>query len=67
MKSSLATSSLRKYFFHNLPVDRVYTFGLDEPSSWLVRLREARYDLNSIQLGVFSGDTVLRLFMSLIT
>lgn len=42
--------------FRNLPVDPIYTLGLDEPSSWLVRPREARYDLDNIQLGVFSGE-----------
>ena len=34
----------------------MYTLWLDEPPSWLVRPREARYDLNSIQLGVLSGE-----------
>jgi len=43
-------------FFRNLPVDPIYTLGLDEPSSWLVRPREARYDLDNIQLGVLSGE-----------
>lgn len=42
--------------FRNLPVDPIYTLGLDEPSSWLVRPREARYDLDNIQLGVFTGE-----------
>jgi UDP-glucose:glycoprotein glucosyltransferase len=43
-------------FFRNLPIDPIYTLGLDEPSSWLVRPREARYDLDNIQLGVLSGE-----------
>jgi UDP-glucose:glycoprotein glucosyltransferase len=43
-------------FFHNLPLEPIYTLGLDEPSSWLVRPREARYDLDNIQLGVLSGE-----------
>lgn len=42
--------------FRNLPVDPIYTLGLDEPPSWLVRPREARYDLDNIQLGVLSGE-----------
>jgi UDP-glucose:glycoprotein glucosyltransferase len=37
-------------------VDPIYTLGLDEPSSWLVRPREARYDLDNIQLGALSGE-----------
>jgi UDP-glucose:glycoprotein glucosyltransferase len=47
---------LSKVFFRNLPVDPIYTLGLDEPSSWLVRPREARCDLDNIQLGVLSGE-----------
>ncbi|KAI0266194.1 UDP-glucose:glycoprotein glucosyltransferase-domain-containing protein [Gloeopeniophorella convolvens] len=42
--------------FHDLPVEPIYTLGLDEPSSWLVRPREALYDLDNVQLGVLSGD-----------
>ena len=37
-------------------MDPIYTLGLDEPPSWLVRPREARYDLDNIQLGVLSGE-----------
>jgi UDP-glucose:glycoprotein glucosyltransferase len=43
-------------FFRNVPVEPIYTLGLDEPSSWLVRPREARCDLYNIQLGVLSGE-----------
>jgi UDP-glucose:glycoprotein glucosyltransferase len=43
-------------FFNDLPVEPIYTLGLDEPSSWLVRPREALYDLDNIQLGVLSGE-----------
>jgi UDP-glucose:glycoprotein glucosyltransferase len=43
-------------FFRDLPVEPIYTLGLDEPSSWLVRPREALYDLDNIQLGVLSGE-----------
>jgi UDP-glucose:glycoprotein glucosyltransferase len=43
-------------FFRDLPAEPIYTLGLDEPSSWLVRPREALYDLDNIQLGVLSGE-----------
>ncbi|KAI9511020.1 UDP-glucose:glycoprotein glucosyltransferase-domain-containing protein [Russula earlei] len=42
--------------FRDLPVDPIYTLGLDEPSSWLVRPREAQYDLDNIQLSMLSGN-----------
>ena len=42
--------------FRDLPIEPIYTLGLDEPSSWLVRPREALYDLDNVQLGVVSGD-----------
>ncbi|KAI0028565.1 glycosyltransferase family 24 protein [Vararia minispora EC-137] len=41
--------------FGDLPTEPIYTLGLDEPPSWLVRPREALYDLDNIQLGVLSG------------
>jgi len=47
-------------FFRDLPVDPIYTLGLDEPSSWLVRPREAHYDLDNIQLRTLSGDEYQR-------
>ncbi|KAF8268079.1 UDP-glucose:Glycoprotein glucosyltransferase-domain-containing protein [Lactarius quietus] len=47
-------------FFRDLPIEPIYTLGLDEPSSWLVRPREALYDLDNIQLGVLSGDELQR-------
>jgi len=37
--------------FQNLPVEPIYTLAMDVPSSWLVRPREALYDLDNIQLG----------------
>ncbi|KAH8978341.1 UDP-glucose:glycoprotein glucosyltransferase-domain-containing protein [Lactarius akahatsu] len=43
-------------FFRDLPIEPIYTLGLDEPSSWVVRPREALYDLDNVQLGVMSGD-----------
>lgn len=42
--------------FDNLPIEPIYTLGLDEPSAWVVRPREALYDLDNIQLGVLSGE-----------
>jgi len=42
--------------FMDLPEEPIYTLSLDEPSSWLVRPREALYDLDNIQLSVLSGE-----------
>ncbi|KAM6503198.1 glycosyltransferase family 24 protein [Amanita muscaria] len=36
--------------FEELPVEPLYTLAMDVPSSWLVRPREALYDLDNIQL-----------------
>ena len=36
--------------FESLPVQPLYTLAMDVPSSWLVRPREALYDLDNIQL-----------------
>ncbi|KAG1729250.1 glycosyltransferase family 24 protein [Suillus lakei] len=35
--------------FNGLPVDPIYTLGMDVPPSWLVRPREALYDLDNVQ------------------
>lgn len=35
--------------FNGLPVDPIYTLGMEVPPSWLVRPREALYDLDNIQ------------------
>ncbi|TFK38220.1 UDP-glucose:Glyco protein glucosyltransferase-domain-containing protein [Crucibulum laeve] len=44
--------------FENLPIDPIYTLAMDVPSPWLVRPREALYDLDNVQLGHLSpGDT----------
>jgi UDP-glucose:glycoprotein glucosyltransferase len=43
-------------FFRDLPIEPTYTLSLDETSSWLVRPREALYDLDNVQLTVLSGD-----------
>ncbi|KAJ6489844.1 glycosyltransferase family 24 protein [Mycena sanguinolenta] len=37
--------------FDGLPIEPIYTLGMDVPPSWLVRPREALYDLDNIQLG----------------
>ncbi|KIM46645.1 glycosyltransferase family 24 protein [Hebeloma cylindrosporum] len=47
-----------KALFEDLPVDPIYTLAMDVPNAWLVRPREALYDLDNIQLGkLFPGDT----------
>jgi UDP-glucose:glycoprotein glucosyltransferase len=40
--------------FDGLPIEPIYTLGMDVPPSWLVRPREALYDLDNIQLGQLS-------------
>ncbi|KAJ7342428.1 glycosyltransferase family 24 protein [Mycena albidolilacea] len=40
--------------FDDLPIEPIYTLGMDVPPSWLVRPREALYDLDNIQLGSLS-------------
>ncbi|KAJ3833052.1 UDP-glucose:glycoprotein glucosyltransferase-domain-containing protein [Lentinula raphanica] len=42
--------------FENLPLEPIYTLAMDVPSSWLVRPREAMYDLDNIQLGSLSTE-----------
>ncbi|KAF8438185.1 UDP-glucose:Glycoprotein glucosyltransferase-domain-containing protein [Boletus edulis BED1] len=37
--------------FSGLPMEPIYTLSMDVPPSWLVRPREALYDLDNIQLG----------------
>lgn len=44
--------------FEDLPADPIYTLAMDVPSSWLVRPREALYDLDNILLTQLSpSDT----------
>ncbi|KAF8633145.1 hypothetical protein AX17_004646 [Amanita inopinata Kibby_2008] len=44
--------------FEDLPVDPLYTLAMDVPSPWLVRPRQALYDLDNIQLTSISpSDT----------
>ncbi|KAJ6626996.1 glycosyltransferase family 24 protein [Mycena sp. CBHHK59/15] len=40
--------------FEGLPIEPIYTLAMDVPPSWLVRPREALYDLDNIQLGNLS-------------
>lgn len=41
-------------------MDPIYTLSMDVPNSWVVRPREALYDLDNIQLGkLFPGDESL--------
>jgi len=42
--------------FEDLPAEPIYTLAMDVPPSWLVRPREAQYDLDNIQLGSLSPD-----------
>ncbi|KAF7307809.1 hypothetical protein MKEN_01141000 [Mycena kentingensis (nom. inval.)] len=44
--------------FEGLPVDPIYTLAMDVPPSWLVRPREALYDLDNIQLGQLSHPSL---------
>lgn len=42
--------------FTALPEDPIYTLGMDVLQSWLVRPRDALYDLDNIQLGLLQGE-----------
>lgn len=42
--------------FDDLPMEPIYTLGLDEAHSWLVRPREAAYDLDNIQLSKLAPE-----------
>jgi UDP-glucose:glycoprotein glucosyltransferase len=42
--------------FRDLPIDPIYTLAMDVPPSWLVRPRQALYDLDNIQLGNLSPE-----------
>lgn len=42
--------------FQALPEDPIYTLAMDVPPSWLVRPREALYDLDNIVLSALSGS-----------
>lgn len=50
--------------FNGLSVDPIYTLGMDVPPSWLVRPREALYDLDNIQPSTLPPDG-LHAFFSL--
>ncbi|OSD04995.1 glycosyltransferase family 24 protein [Trametes coccinea BRFM310] len=40
--------------FTGLPTEPIYTLAMDAPQSWLIRPKEAVYDLDNIQLGLLS-------------
>ncbi|CDO68442.1 Glycosyltransferase Family 24 protein [Trametes cinnabarina] len=40
--------------FTDLPIEPIYTLAMDAPQSWLIRPKEAVYDLDNIQLGLLS-------------
>ncbi|KAF5357223.1 hypothetical protein D9756_006756 [Leucocoprinus leucothites] len=42
--------------FEDLPIEPIYTLAMDVPSSWLVRPREALYDLDNILLSQLSSS-----------
>ncbi|KAH8825012.1 UDP-glucose:glycoprotein glucosyltransferase-domain-containing protein [Flagelloscypha sp. PMI_526] len=42
--------------FEGLPTEPIYTLAMDVPTSWLVRPREALYDLDNIQLEHLSAE-----------
>ncbi|KAL5522625.1 hypothetical protein ACEPAG_8642 [Sanghuangporus baumii] len=42
--------------FDELPIEPLYTLAMDVPPSWLVRPREAFYDLDNIQLTALSPE-----------
>ncbi|KAG2134823.1 glycosyltransferase family 24 protein [Suillus clintonianus] len=48
--------------FNGLSVDPIYTLGMDVPSSWLVRPREALYDLDNVQPSTLPPDGLHALF-----
>ncbi|KAG1748320.1 glycosyltransferase family 24 protein [Suillus paluster] len=48
--------------FNRLSVDPIYTLSMDVPPSWLVRPREALYDLDNIQPSTLPPDGLHALF-----
>lgn len=46
--------------FQGLPIEPIYTLGMDVPQAWLVRPREALYDLDNIQLSALSSDDTVK-------
>lgn len=58
LKATCSQEASGRAIFEDLPVEPIYTLAMDVPSSWLVRPREALYDLDNIQLGhLLAGDT----------
>ncbi|EJD40203.1 hypothetical protein AURDEDRAFT_70440 [Auricularia subglabra TFB-10046 SS5] len=46
--------------FEDLPVDPIYTLGMDVHQSWLVRPHESQHDLDNIHLASLSGRDAVR-------
>jgi len=46
--------------FDGLPVDPIYTLGMDVHQSWLVRPHESQHDLDNIHLATLSGRDAVR-------
>ncbi|KAI0641470.1 glycosyltransferase family 24 protein [Trametes meyenii] len=42
--------------FTGLPSEPIYTLAMDAPHSWLIRPKEAVYDLDNIQLGLLAAQ-----------
>ncbi|KAG6833463.1 hypothetical protein H0H87_006830 [Tephrocybe sp. NHM501043] len=54
--TTLSHEAAAQATFEDLPIEPIYTLAMDVPSSWLVRPREALYDLDNIQLGSLSPE-----------
>ncbi|KAH9946426.1 glycosyltransferase family 24 protein [Epithele typhae] len=48
--------------FTELPIEPIYTLAMDTPQSWLIRPREALYDLDNIQLAKVPVDGIKAIF-----
>lgn len=46
--------------FEGLPLDPIYTLGMEVHQSWLVRPHESRHDLDNIHLASLSGRDAVR-------
>jgi UDP-glucose:glycoprotein glucosyltransferase len=46
--------------FEELPIEPIYTLAMEVPPSWLVRPKEALYDLDNIQLSHLSPKDAIR-------
>lgn len=57
---SFSLEQVSQVVFNRLPVEPIYTLGIDAPPAWLVRPRSAMYDLDNIQLGALSAEDRIR-------